>query len=247
MKSLTDTQKAILDAIRKSKRKEEKGYLQVKPSSILTPAQLEYQSYHKNTIYEGNLDSNVSIENNYDSFGLKSTVYCRINSHVGFLLNQQTQKTKSQVNITAPKHVWGDLVKRNSLEFGGKFLFIEIAKVKPKETNPNKINFTSSNRSEPLRFTNNSPNLRNGIEHIEESDSRVDFNRTVRNSQANSKHISKMRPHVIIDAHPENQMTFSKVTIFPGHKSYSDAITKINKVGKYSYQVELKGIISSKL
>ena len=32
-------------------------------------------------------------------------------------------------------------------------------------------------------------------------------------------------------------MTFSKVTIFPGD----------NRVGKYSYQVELKGIILSKL
>ena len=62
IKSLTDTQATILDTIGKAKRNEEKGHLQVEPSPILTPVQQENQSYHKNTIYVGNLDSNVSIE-----------------------------------------------------------------------------------------------------------------------------------------------------------------------------------------
>ena len=66
IKSLIDTQTAILDTIGKSKRKEEKGHLQVEPSPILTPVQQENQSYHKNTIYVGNLDSNVSIEDIYE-------------------------------------------------------------------------------------------------------------------------------------------------------------------------------------
>ena len=70
IKSLIDTQTAILDTIEKSKRNEEKGHLQVEPSPILTPVQQENQSYHKNTIYVRNLDSNVSIEDIYKLFGL---------------------------------------------------------------------------------------------------------------------------------------------------------------------------------
>ena len=50
MKSLIETQTTILDTIGKSKSRKEKGYLQVKPSPILTPAQLENQSYHKENI-----------------------------------------------------------------------------------------------------------------------------------------------------------------------------------------------------
>ena len=50
MKSLIETQTTILDTIGKSKCKKEKRYLQVKPSPILTPAQLENESYHKENI-----------------------------------------------------------------------------------------------------------------------------------------------------------------------------------------------------
>ena len=112
------------------------------------------------------------------------------------------------------------------MESKGKFLFIEIAKVKPKVTNPNKINFSSPNRFEPLRFVNTSPDLGNDIDHSKENDLRVDFKRTVRNSQQNSKYISKWRPPVVVNAHPENRTTFSKVPIIPGDKSYSGALTK---------------------
>ena len=111
------------------------------------------------------------------------------------------------------------------MEFKGNF-FTEIAKVKPKVTNPNKINFTSPNRFEPLRFANNSSDRGNDIDHSEESDLRVHFKRTVRNSQQNAKYISKWKPPVVVNAHPENQTTFSKVPIIPGIKSDSDAITK---------------------
>ena len=117
-------------------------------------------------------------------------------------------------------------VKLNGVEFKGKFLFIEIAKVKPKVTNSNKIDFTSSNRFEPLGFASNISDLGNDIEHIEEISLRVDFKRTVRDSQKNSKHISKWRSPFVINSHPENQMAFSEVPIIPGGISYNDAITK---------------------
>ena len=115
-------------------------------------------------------------------------------------------KNQRHVYITAPKHVSDELVKLNGVEFKGKFLFIEITKVKPKLANPNKINFISPNRFQPLRFANNSPDCGNDIEHSEESD-------LVRNTQENSKYISKRRPSVVVNAHPENQTTFSKVSV----------------------------------
>ena len=161
-------QTVILDTIGKSKRNEEKGHLQVEPSPILTPVQQENQSYHKVTIHVGNLDSNVSIEDIYELFGLKSTAYLRTNCHVDFPLNQQTQKSKGHTYITAPKHVFDELVKLNGVEFKGKLLFIEIAKVKPKITNQNKINFTSPNRFEPLKFANDNLDLGIDIDHSEE-------------------------------------------------------------------------------
>ena len=157
----------------------------------------------------------MSIADIYDFFGLKSTAYLSTNCHVDFPLNQQTQKTKVHVYITAPKQVCDELVKLNGVEFKGIFLFIEIAKVKPKVTNPNKISFTSPNRFEPLRFANNSLDLGNYIERGEEIDLCVDFIRTVRNSQQNSKYIFKRRPPVVVNAHPKNPTTFYKVPIIP--------------------------------
>ena len=227
--SLVDIQTAILETARKSKRNEDKRDLQVETSPILTPLQQENQenqSHHRNTIYVGNLDSNMSIEDIYERFGLKSTAYLRSNCHVDFPLNQQAQKTRGHVYITAPKHVCDELVKLNGVEFKGKFLIIENAKVRPKVTNPNLTNFTSPNRFEPLTYESNGPDLGNDIDHSEESDMCADLKRTVRNSQQTSKHNSKRRPPVVVNTHPENQTTFSKVPIFPGDKSYSEALTK---------------------
>ena len=63
-----------------------------------------------------------------------------------------------------------ELVKLNGVEFKGKFLIIENAKVRPKVTYPNLTNFTSLNRFEPLTFENNGVNLGSNIDHSEESD-----------------------------------------------------------------------------
>ena len=86
IKSLVDTQTARLETIGKSKRNEEKRHLQVETSPILTPLQQDNQSHHKNIIYVGNLDSNMSIEDIYELFGLKSIAYLRSNCHVDFPL-----------------------------------------------------------------------------------------------------------------------------------------------------------------
>ena len=55
---------------------------------------------------------------------------------------------------------------------------------------------------------------------------------TLRNSLQTSKHNSKRRPPVVVNTHPENQTTFSKIPIFPGDKSYSETLTKKNRAGK---------------
>ena len=61
----------------------------------------------------------------------------------------------------------------------------------------------------------------------------VDFKRTVRNFQQTLKHNFRWRSVVVVNTHLENQMTLSKVPMFPGNKSYSDALTKKNRAGKY--------------
>ena len=61
----------------------------------------------------------------------------------------------------------------------------------------------------------------------------ADLKRTVRNSQQTSKHNSNRRPPVLVNTHPENQATFSKVPMFPGDKSYSDTLIKKQSRKKY--------------
>ena len=62
------------------------------------------------------------------------------------------------------------IVKLNGVEFKGRFLIIENAKVRPKVTNPNLTNFPSPNRFEPLTFEKNIPDLGNDIDHNKVSD-----------------------------------------------------------------------------
>lgn len=57
--------------------------------------------------------------------------------------------------------------------------------------NPNKINFTSSDRFESIRFMNNSQDNGNDIDNCEESDLSVGFKRTIWNYPQNSKEISQ--------------------------------------------------------
>ena len=86
----------------------------------------------------------MSIEDIYKFFKKKLTAHLCTNYHVDFPLNQQTQKAKGPIYITATKHVCNELVKLHGLEFKGTFSVIEIAKVKPKVANSNK-NFISPN------------------------------------------------------------------------------------------------------
>ena len=57
--------------------------------------------------------------------------------------------------------------------------------------NPNKINFTSSDRFESIRFMSSSQDNGNDIDNCEESDLSVGFKRTIWNYLQNSKEISQ--------------------------------------------------------
>ena len=133
-----------------------------------------------------------------------------------YSINQTIQRTRGHVYITSPKQVYNELVKLNGVEFKGKYLFNEDAKVKPKVANPNTINFTSPNRFEPSRFVSNTPDLIKNINNCTESDLHVDFKSTVKNPQQNSKYIFKRRCPIVVNVHPENQRIFSKISIFSG-------------------------------
>ena len=160
--------------------------MQVEASPILTTVQEENQSYHKNRTHPWKPNLKCEHWRHLHFFCLKLTAHLCTNCHVDFPLNQQTQKPKGPIYITATKHVCNELVKLNGLEFKGIISTIEIAKVKPKVTNPNK-NFVSPNWFEPLRFVNNRLDLGNDIEHSEERDLPADSKRAVRHSQQNSK------------------------------------------------------------
>ena len=68
------------------------------------------------------------------------------------------------------------------MECKGKCLLIKKNKATPKVTNPNTVNFTSSNRFEPLAFMSNSSDLGSNIDNSEESDLHGDFKRAVKDS-----------------------------------------------------------------
>ena len=85
----------------------------------------------------------MSNEDSYELFGLKSTAYLHKNCHVDFPLNQQIQRARGDIYITAPKHICDELVKLNGVEFKGKYQLIEAAKVRPKVANPSTASHVS--------------------------------------------------------------------------------------------------------
>ena len=86
-----------------------------------------------------------------------------------------------KINSLSSKQVCDELVILNVIEFKGKCLFTEDAKVRSKVTNPNTKTYTSPDWFKLLRFMNNSSVLGNNIDTSEERDLHVDLKRTVRN------------------------------------------------------------------
>ena len=82
-------------------------------------------------LFIGNLNVNVTIDDIYELFGLKTTKYLRSNTYVEMPLNRNGQ-TRGFAFVTAPDHVRNELLKLNNIQFREKNLIIEAARSKMK-------------------------------------------------------------------------------------------------------------------
>ena len=75
--------------------------------------QYEQQQNQLGKCLIGNLNVNVTIDDIYELFGLKTTKYLRSNTWVGMPLNRNDQ-TKGFAFVTVPDHVRNELLKSNN-------------------------------------------------------------------------------------------------------------------------------------
>ena len=145
-----------------------------------------------------------------------------------FTIKEETN-SKGYAYVTAPKHIADELVKLNDIELRGHHWIIQEAAAKPKTLNSNIIIFTSPNRYAVL-----APNQEEKEHNFEITGTsnfhiskivRSDMNK--RNAVNNPKS-PKRRSQVVVNKHPENQTSFRKSNVKPGHKTCSEA-TKSNK------------------
>lgn len=93
-------------------------------------------------IYVGNLGANVTTEELVNLFGLAATPYLKTSCTVEIATCEKTGKSKNFAFITVPEHVNSELLKLNGIEFYGRQLVIEEAKIQEecKDNNENKEN-----------------------------------------------------------------------------------------------------------
>ena len=82
-------------------------------------------------LFIGNINVNVTIDDIYELFGLKTTKYLRSNTYVQMPFNRNGQ-TRGFAFVTAPDHVRNELLKLNNIQFREKNLIIETARSKMK-------------------------------------------------------------------------------------------------------------------
>ena len=70
-------------------------------------------------LFVGNLNVNVTIDDVYELFGLKTTKYLRSNTYVEMPLNSNGQ-TRGSAFVTALDHVRNELLKLNNIRFREK-------------------------------------------------------------------------------------------------------------------------------
>ena len=78
-------------------------------------------------MFIGNLNVNVTIDDIYKLFGLKTTKYLSSNAYVEMPLNRN-----GQTFVTARDHIRNELLKLNNIQFRKKNLIIEAARSKMK-------------------------------------------------------------------------------------------------------------------
>ena len=82
-------------------------------------------------LFIGNFNVNVTINNIYEQFGLKTTKYLHSNNYVEMPLNCKGQ-TRNFAFTTVPDYVRKDLLKSNNTQFREKDLVIEAARSEEK-------------------------------------------------------------------------------------------------------------------
>ena len=78
-------------------------------------------------MFIGNLNVNVTVDDIYERFGLKTTKYLNYNTYVEMLLNCKGQ-TRNFDFTSVPEYVRKDLLKLNNTQFWKKDLVIEAAR-----------------------------------------------------------------------------------------------------------------------
>jgi len=91
-------------------------------------------------LYVGNLGSTVTTQDLKQLFGLETTPYLRDTCFVELAVCEKTGKSKNFAFVSAPGHVFSELIKLNGIEFYGRQLVIEEAKTKPDEEGEKKDN-----------------------------------------------------------------------------------------------------------
>ena len=79
----------------------------------------------------GNLNANVTIDDIYELFGLKTKKYLRSNTYIEMSLNRNGQ-TRGFAFVTAPDHVRNELLKLNNIQFRERNLVIEADRLEMK-------------------------------------------------------------------------------------------------------------------
>ena len=103
---------------------------------VTQPSVLEKSSLNSNdgsivkTLYNGNLNKNVTEQDWVELFGLRTKNYLRNTCHVKLILCSKTNNSQGFAFVTGPEHVLNELVKLNGIEFQEKPLVIEKAKNK---------------------------------------------------------------------------------------------------------------------
>ena len=96
------------------------------------PNHNETQHKNKNNsnqkqLYIGNLNTDVVQEDLNQLFGIRYTKYLQDTCSIKMTVNQKTGKNKGFAFITAPEHVYIELIKQNGIEFKEKKITIQVA------------------------------------------------------------------------------------------------------------------------
>lgn len=103
-------------------------------------------------IYVGNLGANVTTEELVHLFGLAATPYLKESCNVEIATCEKTGKSKNFAFITVPEHVNSELLKLNGIEFYGRQLVIEEAKIQSEESKDNNENKENRPRRGPNNY-----------------------------------------------------------------------------------------------